>query len=92
MHKLQTHHQVFSEARGGMLKTKAKRAGKGHKYVRYGDEQVFGHNVNISSNISYFDLDLTSFYWQKIDSGVVVDNFCMVSFGMNGSDQQKCQS
>ena len=52
---------------------------------------MVGHNVKISSNISYFDLDLTSF-WQKNDSGVVVDNFCMVSFGMNGSDQEKCQS
>jgi hypothetical protein len=60
-HKLQTHHQAFSEARGGMLKTKVKRAGKGrHKHTRYGDEQVIGHNVNITSNISYCDLDLRS--------------------------------
>lgn len=34
-----------------MLKTKAKRAGKGrHKHTRYVDEQVVGHNVNITSN------------------------------------------
>lgn len=49
-HKLQPHHQVFSEAIGGVLKTKEERAGKGrHKHTRYGDEQVVGHNVNITS-------------------------------------------